>query len=100
MLRPRLAVTLSVRLMLLARIKRLRLARRKRLAADRRLLVALVVTLVGHIAALVSALLIVGLALPKLLLGGSNQAEIMFGVLIIIFSRYRIAGTLRIAREL
>jgi len=100
MLRPLLAVTLSMRLMLLARIKRLRLTRRERLAADRRLLVALVVTLVGHIAALLTALLIVGLALPKLLLGRSDQAEIMFGVLIIIFGRYRIAGTLRIARKL
>lgn len=100
MLRPLLAVTLSMRLMLLARIKRLRLTRRERLAADRRLLVALVVTLVGHIAALLAALLIVGLALSKLLLGGSDQAEIMFGVLIVIFGRYRIAGTLRIARKL
>src|SRR5215472_5173275 len=100
MLRPRMAVTLSMRLMLLARIKRLRLARRERLSADRRLLLALVITFVGYIAALVGALLVVGLALPKLLLGGGDQAEIMLGVLIIVFGRYRVARALRIARKL
>src|SRR5262249_50432422 len=85
---------------LLARIMRLRLARRERLAADRRLLIALVITLVGHIAALVTALLVVGLGLPELFLGGGDQAEIMFGVLIIVLGRYRIARALRIARKL
>jgi hypothetical protein len=100
MLRPRLAVALSLRLMLLARIKRLRFARRERLAADRGLVVAVVISLVGNIAALVAALLVIGLALPKLFLGGGDQAEIMLGVLIVIFGRYGVAGTLRIARKL
>jgi hypothetical protein len=93
----RLVVALSLRLVLLARIKRLRFARRERLATDRGLVVAVVISLVGNVAALVAALLVVGLALPKLFLCGGNQAEIMLGVLIIIFGRYGVAGTLRIA---
>ena len=100
MLRPRLAVALSLRLMLLARIKRLQFARRERLAADGGLVVAVVISLVGNIAALVAALLVIGLALPKLFLGGGDQAEIMLGVLIVIFGRHGVAGTLRIARKL
>jgi len=100
MLRPRLSVALRLRLVLLARIKRLRLARRERFAADRGLVVAVVISVVGNIAALVAALLVIGLALPKLFLGGRDQAEIMLSVLIIIFGRYGVAGTLCIARKL
>src|SRR6516165_6100206 len=98
MLLPRL-MSLRLRLMLLTRIERLRLARRKRLAADRGL-VAVVVSFVGNITALVAALLIIRLALPKLLLGRSDQAEIMLGMLIIIFCRHGVAGTLRVACKL
>jgi hypothetical protein len=87
--------------LLLARIKRLRLGR-EGLAAHRRLIaLAIVVIVVRGIAARVAALLLViGLRLAKLLLRGSDQAEIMLGVLIIIFGGDRVAGTLRIAREL
>ena len=35
-----------------------------------------------------------------MLLRGGDQAEVMLGVLIIIFGCNRIAGTLRVAREL
>src|SRR6185437_7221389 len=45
-------------------------------------------------------LIVVGVLLPELLLRGGDKAEVMFGVLIIIFRRDRIAGALRIARKL
>jgi hypothetical protein len=45
-------------------------------------------------------LLEIGLRLTKLFLGGGDQAEVMLGVLIIIFRCDRVAGTLRVAREL
>ncbi len=93
---------LNVRLLLLlARVKRLRLARRERLAAKRGLLaVALVVTVAGNIAVLFATLLVIGLALAKLLLRGRDQAEIVLSVLIIVFGRNRVAGTLRVTRKL
>ncbi|MCK9907653.1 hypothetical protein MXD81_00820 [Microbacteriaceae bacterium K1510] len=43
---------------------------------------------------------VIRILLPELLLRGGDQTEIMFGVLIIIFGRDRIAGALRVAREL
>jgi hypothetical protein len=92
-----LTMTVILRLVLLARIKRLRFARRKRLA-DRGLVVAVVISFV--VAALVAALLIIGLGLAKLLLGGGDQPEIMLGMLIIVFGRDGVAGTLRIACKL
>ena len=93
---------LRLRLLLLARIERLRFARRERLAADMRLLVVSVVErVVGRIAAHVARLLLeIGLALAKLFLGGGDQTEIMFGVLVIVFGGDRIAGTLRVAGQL
>jgi hypothetical protein len=107
LLRLRLKVLLRLRLMvllrlLLAPIERLRLARRKRLAGQMRLLVVAVVeAVVGDVAAhLALLLLIIGLALPVLLLGRGDHAEIMLGVLVIIFGGDGIAGTLRIAGEL
>src|SRR5262245_53673863 len=42
----------------------------------------------------------VRIVLPELLLGGGDQAEIMFGVLEIVFGGNRIPGCLRIAGEL
>lgn len=45
-------------------------------------------------------LAVIGVLLTELLLRRSDQAEIMLGVLIIIFGRDRIAGALCIAREL
>jgi hypothetical protein len=90
--------------LLFTRIKRLLLARRKRLATDVRLLVvAVVVGVVGVVAARFTRLLLlleIRLRLPQVLLGGCDQPEIMLGVLIVILSRDRIAGTLRIAGQL
>jgi len=42
----------------------------------------------------------IGILLPELLLRGRDQPEIMFGVLKVIFRRDRIAGGLRVTREL
>lgn len=102
MLRALLVVVrLRLRLLLVARIERLRLARRKRFAADRGLIaLALIIAVVGKVAALVAARLVVGLALAKLLLRCGDQPEIMLGVLIIILGRDRISGTLRVAGKL
>ena len=92
---------LHLRVLLLARIERLLLARRKRFAADRRLLVvAVVVAVVGKIAARLALLLKIGLALAELFLGGSDQAEVVLRVLIVVFRGDRVAGTLRVARKL
>jgi hypothetical protein len=78
------------------------LLRRERLAANRRLvIVAVVKRVVGVIAALLRLLLIEGrLGLPEVFLRGGDQAEIMFGVLVVVLCRDRIAGTLRIAGQL
>ena len=90
-----LLLRLMMRLvLLLARIKRLRLTRRERLAGQMRLLVVVAVKpVVAGIAAHVALrlLLIVGLTLAVLLLGGGDQAEIMLGVLVIVFGGNRIA---------
>jgi hypothetical protein len=66
---------------------------RERLAAHRRLvIIAVVKRVVGVIAALLRLLLIEGrLGLPKVFLRGGDQAKIMFGVLVIVFCRDRIA---------
>ena len=45
-------------------------------------------------------LVVIGVLLSELFLRGGDQAKIMFGMLIVILSRYRIAGALRVAREL
>jgi len=91
----RLVILLLV-VVLLARIIRLRLARCERLAAEVRLfVVAVVETVVGgapHLARLL--LLVIGLALAELFLCGSDQTEIVLGMLIIIFRGDRIPGTL------
>jgi len=66
---------------------------RERLAAHGRLvIVAVVKRVVGVIAALLRLLLIEGrLGLPEVFLRGGDQAEIMFGVLVVVFRRDRIA---------
>jgi hypothetical protein len=88
-------------LLLLARVERLRLARRERLAADGRLLiVAVVIVVVGTIAARLAARLVIGLALAKLLLRGRDQTEIMLGVLRLVFGCDRVSGALRITGKL
>ena len=96
----RLELLLRLGLRLLARVVWLglrllhRFARRERLAADDRLLaLAIVIAIVLHIAAQIARLLllIIRLGLAKLFLRTGDQAEIMLGVLIIVFGRYRIA---------
>jgi hypothetical protein len=88
-------------LLRLARIE-LRIAWRERLAADMGLLViAVVVTVIVGIAADVARLLLErGLTLAQLFLGGGDQAEIMFGVLIIIFGGNCVSGALRVTGQL
>jgi hypothetical protein len=110
MLRLRLMLGLLLRLLrrlvlrllilLFARIESLRL-RRVGLAADMRWLVAIVIVVVGLITRRAAWLLLkVGLGLTKLFLRGGDQAEIMFGVLIIIFGSDGIARALRVAGKL
>jgi len=109
LLRPRLKLLLRLLrlivlliVVLLARIIRLRLARGERLAADMGLLaIAVVVAVIGSRAHLAGRLLLViGLTLPELLLRRSDDAEIVLGVLIIIFRCNRVPGTLRVTRKL
>ena len=101
----RLVLLVVLRLMVLLRlagVERLGL-RGIGLAAHLRLLgLAVVVAIVGGVAARLAArlLLVIGLALAQLFLGGGDQAEIMFGVLIVIFSGDRVPGALRVAGEL
>ena len=40
------------------------------------------------------------LVLTELLLGSGDQAEVMFGMLVVILGGYRIAGRARVARQL
>jgi hypothetical protein len=103
----RLLLRLLVRLLVL--LRRLLLALivwlllwRERLAANGRLvIVAVVKRVVGIIAGLLRLLLIEGrLGLPQVLLRGGDQPEIMLGVLVVVFGRDRIAGTLRVAGQL
>ena len=94
-----------LRLVLLARIKRLRLPWRERLAGHAKLIaVVVVVTVIGEIAGplawLLWLLLVKRLSLSQLFLRGRNQAEVMFGVLIVVFGGDRIAGALRVTGEL
>jgi hypothetical protein len=107
----RLLVVLWLRLLrLLVLLRRLLLAlivglllRRERLAAHGRLvIVAVVKRVVGVIAALLRLLLLIErrLGLPKVFLRGGDQAEIMLGVLVVVFGGDRIAGALRIAGQL
>ena len=90
---------LMLRLLML-RLMVLRLALVERLHLRRiglahlRLIIAVIVAVVGHIAAHSTArllLLKIGLVLAKLFLRGGDQTKIMFGVLIIIFRGNRIS---------
>jgi len=102
LLRLMLLIVLRLMVLLLARIEVLLLARRERFAYLR-LIAIVVVAIVGEIGVHPAAgllLLVIGIALAKLFLRGGDQAEIMFGVLIIIFGGNRISGALRVAGEL
>lgn len=100
MLRLLLLRLILLRLMILfARIERLLLARCERLTGHLRLIVvAIVIAVVLHRPA--RLLLIIRLGLTQLFLRGGDQAEIVFGVLVVIFRGNRVAGTLGVAREL
>ena len=88
-----------IALIVFARHERLRLCRNEaRLLAEMREALALVLAFIGGRHFIVGARL--RLVLPELLLGGSDQTEIMFGVLIVVLGRNRIARTLRVSREL
>jgi len=108
MLRPRLKLLLMLLrlivlliVMLLARIVRLRLARGERLAADMGLLtITLVVAFIGRTHLAGRLLLVIGLTLPELFLRRSYDAEIVLGVLIIIFRCNRVPGALRVTGKL
>ena len=49
---------------------------------------------------LLRLLVVVRVLLPELFLRRGDQAEIVLGVLVVVLGRDRIAGTLRVAREL
>ena len=95
---------LTLRLVLVAGIERLLpFARRKRLTVRGRLIaIAVIIRVFGGAGARLGAglLLIIGLTLTILLLSGCDQAEVMLGVLIVVFGRNRITRTLRIPCEL
>ena len=69
-----------------------------------RFIVIAVKTLVGVLLAgrtlLLRLLVVVWILLTELFLRGGNQAEIVFGMLVVVLGRNRIARTLRVAREL
>jgi len=90
-----------LRLLLLALIVGL-LLRRERLATYGRLVVVAVVKrVVGVIATLLRLLLIEGrLGLAQVFLRGGDQAEIMLGMLVVVFGGDRVAGALRITGQL
>ena len=104
MLRPRLKLLLMLLrlmvlliVMLLARIGWLRL----RLATDMGLLtIALVVAFIRRTHLAGRLLLVIGLTLAELFLRSSDDAEIVLGVLIIIFRCNRVPGALRVTGKL
>ena len=108
MLRPRLKLLLMLLrlmvlliVMLLARIGWLRLARGERLATDMGLLtIALVVAFIRRTHLAGRLLLVIGLTLAELFLRSSDDAEIVLGVLIIIFRCNRVPGALRVTGKL
>src|ERR1700731_2329364 len=93
-----LALALVVALIVVARHERLRLRRDEAgfLPEIRKAFALVVAVLRGHF--ILGARL--RLVLTELLLGGGDQAEIMFGVLVVILGGYRIAGRARVARQL
>src|SRR5258708_934772 len=93
-----LALALMIARAVVARHERLRLHRDEAgLLPEMRKTLALVVAILrGHF--ILGARL--RLVLTELLLGSGDQAEIVFGVLVVILGRHRIAGRARIARQL
>src|SRR5207245_954226 len=66
------------------------------------LVLVLLVGLVAHVvaAAAFGTIQSVRLVLPERRLRRGNHAEIMLGVLVVVFGRYKVAGRLRVARKL
>jgi hypothetical protein len=98
-----LLIVLRLMVLLLARIELLWFARREWFAHLRLVVAVVIAVVVGRIVARAAAgrrLLEIRLILAKLFLRGGDQAEIMFGVLIIILGGDRISGALRVAGEL
>jgi hypothetical protein len=100
-------VLLRLMMLLFAGIELLLFAGRERFAGHMRLIaipiaITVVVAVIGRlIAARVARLLLeIGLRLAKLFLRRSDQTEVMFSVLIIIFGGNRISRTLRVAGKL
>ena len=102
--RERLGIARQVRLLLGLRLRRVAwlVLAHKRLAIIIVAVKTFVGTLLSSCALLLLRLLliVVGVLLAELLLRSGDQAEIMLGMLIVIFSGYRIAGALRVARKL
>jgi hypothetical protein len=102
--RKRLSVARQIRLRLL--LRRLRLEAWLVLAHEGlAIVVAVVEVVVGGalrrvLALLRLLLLVIWVLLAELFLRGSDQAEIMLGVLVIVFRRNRVTRALRVAREL
>ena len=94
-----LKVALLIRLLMLARRVWLA-ATRLRLHDAVVLAVEIVVGALFAAAAGLRLLLLIGLVLPELFLRRRDQAEIMLGVLVVVFRRDRIAGRGRIAGKL
>src|SRR5882724_4158100 len=93
-----LPLALVVALIVVARHERLLLHRHEAgLLAEMRKIFALVVTVLRDHFILGARLRLVK---KKLFLGGGDQAEIMFGMLVVILGGHRIAGRARVARQL
>jgi hypothetical protein len=89
------------------RLRHRRLRRIARLVLARERLAIVIVEIVvscalrrSLLALRVRLIVVVGVLLAELFLRHGNQAEIMFGVLVIILGRHRISGTLRVPCEL
>ena len=99
--RERLRIARQIRLRLRLRRSELRLLA---LTGERLCIVLAIVVIVvggaGRRARRRRRIVVIGILLPELFLRRGDQAEIMFGVLEVVLGRDRIAGALRIARQL
>ena len=103
--RKRLRCRAADKAALLRLLLRLRRVARLVLAHEGLAVVVVVVKLssaapCGVALALLRLRIVIRVLLAELFLRRGDQAEIMLGVLIVIFGRHRIAGALRVAREL
>ena len=98
----RLPVTLVVAPAVVAHIGlRLLLHRDEtRLLTEARKILAFILAVLARDLVGTRLLLLLRLVLAELLLGSGDQAEIMFGMLVVILRRHRVAGRARVAGEL